>query len=66
MRCSFAPDAQVEHFDEKEVFDAKIEKLAKAIKEAKHFIVFTGAGISTGAVCCVTCKRAKLMVDSLQ
>eukprot|EP01022_Parablepharisma_sp_SALTPOND_P000917 TRINITY_DN105249_c1_g1_i1.p1 TRINITY_DN105249_c1_g1~~TRINITY_DN105249_c1_g1_i1.p1 ORF type:complete len:460 (+),score=31.77 TRINITY_DN105249_c1_g1_i1:186-1382(+) len=36
-----------EYFDSEEVFDSKVEKLAAMIKAAKHFVVFTGAGIST-------------------
>jgi NAD-dependent SIR2 family protein deacetylase len=38
-----------EYFDSDEVLDKKILELAQMIKNAKHFIVFTGAGISTGA-----------------
>jgi len=38
-----------EFFDTDEELDKKITKLADAIKNSKHFVVFTGAGISTGA-----------------
>lgn len=36
-----------EHFDSEEVLDEKIGKLADLISKSKHFIAFTGAGIST-------------------
>lgn len=36
-----------EFFDPEDVLDKKITKLAKLILESKHFIAFTGAGIST-------------------
>jgi len=39
--------ATKEYFDSEEVLDAKAEKLAELIKNAKHFVIFTGAGIST-------------------
>ena len=38
-----------EYFDSKEVLDQKISKLAKMIMESKHFVAFTGAGISTAS-----------------
>ena len=34
-------------FDPEDVLDKKIDKLANLIFESKHFIAFTGAGIST-------------------
>ena len=39
--------ATKEYFDPEEVLISKAEKLAEMIKAAKHFVVFTGAGIST-------------------
>lgn len=39
----------IEHFDLPDVLNEKIELLAKLITESKHFIAFTGAGISTAA-----------------
>ena len=36
-----------EHFDSEDVLDKKIQKLADLIFQSKHFISFTGAGIST-------------------
>lgn len=36
-----------EFFDTEEVLDEKIGKLAQLILKSKHFIAFTGAGIST-------------------
>jgi len=38
-----------EYFDKEDVLSEKIEKLANMIKASKHFIAFTGAGISTSA-----------------
>lgn len=35
--------------DTPDVFEAKVAKLVEYIKASKHFIVFTGAGISTSA-----------------
>jgi mono-ADP-ribosyltransferase sirtuin 6 len=36
-----------EQIDPPDVLDKKLEQLADWIRNAKHFIVFTGAGIST-------------------
>lgn len=38
-----------EYFDTPEELDHKIEQLAMMIGSSEHFIVFTGAGISTAA-----------------
>lgn len=38
-----------EHFDDPDILEEKCKKLAHLIKNAKHFIIFTGAGISTSA-----------------
>ena len=38
---------KVEHFDTKEVLDEKVAVVADLILKSKHFIAFTGAGIST-------------------
>lgn len=40
---------EVEHFDAPEEVDRKAQVLAERIKDSKHFIVFTGAGVSTAA-----------------
>lgn len=40
-------DDKTEFFDTKEDLEIKITKLANLIKKSKHFIAFTGAGIST-------------------
>eukprot|EP01083_Nonionella_stella_P288077 980496_1 len=38
-----------EFFDDKEALQIKIKKLAQLIRKSKHFVAFTGAGISTSA-----------------
>eukprot|EP01084_Bolivina_argentea_P028346 52700_1 len=38
-----------EFFDDEKTLDTKIKKLAQLIKQSKHFVAFTGAGISTAA-----------------
>jgi len=43
------PEQVKEFFDEEEIFTQKVDQLVDWIKQAKHFIVFTGAGISTSA-----------------
>lgn len=38
-----------EYFDTPEELDEKVTKLAQWVKESRHFVAFTGAGISTSA-----------------
>ena len=38
-----------EYYDAPEVLQQKAKKLAQLIKESSHFVVYTGAGISTAA-----------------
>jgi NAD-dependent SIR2 family protein deacetylase len=38
-----------EHFDCEDVFNDHVDKLVNMIQKSKHFIVFTGAGVSTSA-----------------
>jgi mono-ADP-ribosyltransferase sirtuin 6 len=38
-----------EKFDSVEELERKAQVLAEQIKKSKHFIVFTGAGVSTSA-----------------
>jgi hypothetical protein len=38
-----------EYFDPPEILDEKVQKLADMITKSKHFIAFTGAGISTSS-----------------
>ena len=38
-----------EHFDLPEELDRKAQYLAQMMKESRHLVVFTGAGISTSA-----------------
>ena len=40
-------DEKKEYFDPDEELDRKIQLLADKIKSSKHFVAFTGAGIST-------------------
>lgn len=45
-----APEvAEVERFDQPDVVDRVAMELANQIKNGKHFIAFTGAGVSTSA-----------------
>lgn len=39
----------VEKFDSAEELEQKVNKLAQWVRESKHLVVFTGAGISTEA-----------------
>jgi len=41
------PEELVEYFDTEAKLDKKAKRCAQQIKESKHCIVFTGAGIST-------------------
>ena len=41
-------EEKTEYFDSPEVLDQKCAKLAQLIKDSKHFVGYTGAGISTG------------------
>jgi hypothetical protein len=36
-----------EHFDSESVLNEKVDELVSLIKKSKHFVTFTGAGIST-------------------
>jgi len=48
--ASTAPKiAEAEQFDSPAVFASKVAKLVALMRKSKHFIVFTGAGISTSA-----------------
>jgi hypothetical protein len=48
--ADYAPKTpEVEHHDEPEVVDQKAKALVDLIIKSKHFIAFTGAGISTSA-----------------
>lgn len=38
-----------EYFDSPKELEIKIQKLAKLIMKSKHFVAFTGAGISTAS-----------------
>ena len=38
-----------EYFDSAEDLDVKVTQLATWVRESRHFIAFTGAGISTSA-----------------
>mmetsp|Transcript_77837 Transcript_77837/g.166884 ORF Transcript_77837/g.166884 Transcript_77837/m.166884 type:complete len:450 (-) Transcript_77837:339-1688(-) len=43
------PKMMEEHRDSLEVLTKKVERLANLVRASRHFIVFTGAGISTSA-----------------
>ncbi len=42
-------EEKLEYFDSEEELEVKITALAEMVKQSKHFIAFTGAGISTSA-----------------
>jgi len=42
-------DEKKEYFDSPEELEKKVSRLAEWVKESKHMIIFTGAGISTAA-----------------
>jgi len=42
-------EEKIEYFDSEDELNLKIEQLALWIRESKHFVTFTGAGISTAA-----------------
>lgn len=42
-------DSIKEHFDDEATLDHKTDVLVQMIKASKHFVAFTGAGISTSA-----------------
>ena len=42
-------EGKKEYFDSPEELEQKIDKLAEMIKASKHFVAFTGAGISTSS-----------------
>ena len=45
-----APEvAEVERVEEADAIDQKASRLADQIRGSKHFIAFTGAGVSTSA-----------------
>eukprot|EP00746_Dinoflagellata_sp_MGD_P000879 gnl/MRDRNA2_/MRDRNA2_101633_c0_seq1.p1 gnl/MRDRNA2_/MRDRNA2_101633_c0~~gnl/MRDRNA2_/MRDRNA2_101633_c0_seq1.p1 ORF type:complete len:533 (+),score=90.98 gnl/MRDRNA2_/MRDRNA2_101633_c0_seq1:75-1601(+) len=43
------PAMMEEHYDPDDVLVQKVDKLAAMVRESRHFVVFTGAGISTSA-----------------
>ena len=43
------PEQIKERYDDPEVLERKLDKLAKLVRGSKHFVIFTGAGISTDA-----------------
>ena len=42
-------EEKTEYFDDEETLNTKIEQLADMVKNSKHFVAFTGAGLSTGS-----------------
>lgn len=43
------PKQVKEHYDSPEVLEQKLDRLEKLVKNSKHMVAFTGAGISTSA-----------------
>ena len=43
------PELIKERYDPPEVLEKKIDELAEMVRKSRHFVVFTGAGISTDA-----------------
>jgi hypothetical protein len=48
-RTARKEDEKKEYFDPLDVLEKKVDQLVLWIKESKHMIAFTGAGISTAA-----------------
>lgn len=42
-------EEKIEYFDEPEVLEQKISRLAELVRNSKNFSAFTGAGLSTAA-----------------
>ena len=54
MASSAPKIAEVERRDAADVIDQQAAALVELIRKSKHFIVFTGAGVSTSAGNCTS------------